>query len=170
MRAGVMLFFVLALLMVLVAPCCFAETVPAIVSDSEAQSQAVQSDATGTAQQSVSSTQSSSSSGTLSGIAADLTSADDTAGIRPVSPEEFAGKVNSMVNGMYGAASPVADTLAKLMLAAAGIVALFVLFSGMKLFQKVLGAALCVGFGLLLFYGAPYIVALVKGLVQYAAR
>ena len=93
-----------------------------------------------------------------------------TAGIRPVSPEEFTGRVNSIIDKAYAAASPVADAVAKIMLAAAGVAALFILFSGMKLFQKVLGAVLCAGFGLLLFHGAPYIVGMVKGLAQYATR
>jgi len=93
-----------------------------------------------------------------------------TAGIRPVSPEEFTGRVNDMLDKMYVAASPVTNVMAKIMLAVAGITALFVLFSGMKLFQRVVGAVFCIGFGLLLFYGAPYIVGMVKGLAQYATR
>lgn len=93
-----------------------------------------------------------------------------TAGIRPVSPEEFTGRVNDMLDKMYVAASPVTDAVAMVMLAAAGIAALFILFSGMKLFQKVVGAVLCAGLGLLLFYGAPYFVGMVKGIAQYATR
>ncbi|MDK2888054.1 MAG: hypothetical protein PWP72_932 [Thermoanaerobacter sp.] len=91
-------------------------------------------------------------------------------GIQPVSPDQFAQKVNTMIDGAYKAAGPVTDAVAKIMLAVAGVVALLVLFSGMKLFQRVLGAVLCVGFGLLLFYGAPYVVGLIKGLAQYATR
>jgi type IV secretory pathway VirB2 component (pilin) len=91
-------------------------------------------------------------------------------GIQPVSPDQFAKKINTMIDGAYKAAGPVTDAVAKIMLAVAGVAALLVLFSGMKLFQRVLGAVLCVGFGLLLFYGAPYVVGLIKGLAQYATR
>lgn len=93
-----------------------------------------------------------------------------TAGIQPVSPEEFAGRVNSIMDKLYTTASPITDTVAKLMLAAAGVGALLVFFSGMKLFHRVVGAVLCIGFGLLLFYGAPYIVGAVKGLAIYATK
>ncbi|MQL53612.1 hypothetical protein GFC01_15340 [Desulfofundulus thermobenzoicus] len=98
------------------------------------------------------------------------TPATGTGGIQPVSPEQFAQKVNTMIDGAYKAAGPVTDAVAKIMLAVAGVAALLVLFSGMKLLQRVIGAVLCVGFGLLLFYGAPYVVGLVKGLAQYATR
>ncbi|WP_072870877.1 hypothetical protein [Desulfofundulus thermosubterraneus] len=91
-------------------------------------------------------------------------------GIQPVSPEQFAQKTNSMIDAAYKAAGPVADAVAKIMLAVSGLAALLVLFSGMKLFQKVVGAVLSIGFGILLFYGAPYIVGLVKGLAQYVTR
>ncbi|MGB9825897.1 MAG: hypothetical protein ACPLRU_04415 [Desulfofundulus sp.] len=91
-------------------------------------------------------------------------------GIQPVSPDQFAQKVNTMIDGAYKAAGPVTDAVAKIMLAVAGVAALLVLFSGMRLFQRVLGAVLCVGFGVLLFYGAPYIVGLIKGLAQNATR
>ena len=89
-------------------------------------------------------------------------------GIQPVSPDQFASKVNKLIDGAYRTASPITDAVAKIMLALAGIAALLVLFSGMKLFQRVLGAIMCIGFGLLLFYGAPYFVGLIKGLIQYA--
>ncbi|MDQ0287751.1 type IV secretory pathway VirB2 component (pilin) [Desulfofundulus luciae] len=91
-------------------------------------------------------------------------------GIQPVSPDQFAQKVNTMIDGAYKAAGPVTDAVAKIMLAVAGVAALLVLLSGMKLFQKVVGAVLSIGFGILLFYGAPYIVGLVKGLAQYVTR
>jgi len=94
----------------------------------------------------------------------------DTSGIPPVSPEEFTSRVNGIMDKLYTASSPITDTVAKLMLAAAGIGALLVFFSGMKLFQRVVGAVLCIGFGLLLFYGAPYIVGAVKGLAIYATK
>ncbi|NHM26937.1 MULTISPECIES: hypothetical protein [Desulfofundulus] len=96
--------------------------------------------------------------------------AAESGGIQPVSPDQFAQKVNTMIDGAYKAAGPVTDAVAKIMLAVAGVAALLVLFSGMKLFQKVVGAVLSIGFGLLLFYGAPYIVGLVKGLAQYVTR
>ncbi|RKO65686.1 hypothetical protein [Desulfofundulus salinus] len=96
--------------------------------------------------------------------------ASGSGGIQPVSPDQFAQKVNTMIDGAYKAAGPVTDAVAKIMLAVAGVAALLVLFSGMKLFQKVVGAVLSIGFGILLFYGAPYVVGLVKGLAQYVTR
>lgn len=89
-------------------------------------------------------------------------------GIKPVSPQEFAHKTNNMINSLYKAAGPVTDTLAKIMFALCGIAAFLVLISGLKLLNRVIGAVLCVGLGLILFYGAPFIVGLVKGLTQYA--
>ncbi|HOV79390.1 MAG TPA: hypothetical protein PK728_04730 [Bacillota bacterium] len=95
---------------------------------------------------------------------------NNTSGIPPVSPEEFTNRVNGIMDKLYTTASPITDTVAKLMLAVAGIAALVVFFSGMKLFQRVVGAVLCIGFGLLLFYGAPYIVGAIKGLAIYATK
>jgi hypothetical protein len=91
-------------------------------------------------------------------------------GIQPVSPDQFAEKVNKLMDGAYRTAAPITDAVAKIMLAVAGVAALLVLFSGMKLFQRVLGSIMCIGFGLLLFYGAPYVVGLIKGLAQYATQ
>lgn len=96
------------------------------------------------------------------------TDAAQSGGIRPVSPQEFAQRTTSMLNSLYDAASPVADAVAVGVLIASGICALFVIFSGMKLLHRVVGAVLSVGFGLILYYGAPYIVGLFKGLAQHA--
>jgi hypothetical protein len=78
--------------------------------------------------------------------------------------------MDKLIDGAYRTAGPITDATAKIMLALAGIAALLVLFSGMKLFQRVLGSIMCIGFGLLLFYGAPYVVGLIKGLAQYATQ
>lgn len=95
---------------------------------------------------------------------------EPTTGIQPVSPDQFVDKVNKLMDGAYRTAAPITDAVAKIMLAVAGAAALLVLFSGMKLFQRVLGSIMCIGFGLLLFYGAPYVVGLIKGLAQYATQ
>ncbi|MBC7323774.1 MAG: hypothetical protein H5T99_00475 [Moorella sp. (in: Bacteria)] len=97
-------------------------------------------------------------------VAPTLAFADEgTAGITPVAPHEFVGKVDRAVDAVYKTAQPLADGLGKVMLAAGGIVALLVLVSGLKLLWRVVWAALAVGLGLLLFYNAPLIVAAVKG-------
>ncbi|MGQ9824785.1 MAG: hypothetical protein ACUVSK_07285 [Desulfotomaculales bacterium] len=88
---------------------------------------------------------------------------EGTAGIQPVPPHEFVGKVDKAVDAVYRSAQPLADGLGKVMLAAGGIVALLVLISGLSLLKRVVWAALAVGLGLLLFYNAPLIVAVIKG-------
>ncbi len=98
------------------------------------------------------------------------TTATEQVEIEAVSPEEFTGKVSTLINKAYTAASPVTDTVAKLMLAIAGIASLFILFSGMAFFKRIIGAVITIGFGLLLFYGAPYVVGVIKGLAAFAAN
>lgn len=88
---------------------------------------------------------------------------EGTAGIQPIPPHEFVGKVDKAVDAVYKTAQPLADGLGKVMLAGGGIVALLVLVSGLKLLWRVIWAALAVGLGLLLFYNAPLIVAAIKG-------
>ena len=87
-------------------------------------------------------------------------------GIQPVSPEQFTQKVDGMIDRAYRAASPVTDAVAKIMLAVTGVAALLILFTGIKAFYKIFVAVLSIGFGILLFYGAPHIVGLIKGLAQ----
>lgn len=95
----------------------------------------------------------------LPALAAD----EGTAGIQPVAPHEFVGKVDKAVDAVYKSAQPLADGLGKVMLAAGGIAALLVLVSGLKLLWRVVYAALAVGLGLFLFYNAGLIVAAIKG-------
>ncbi|MBO8128959.1 MAG: hypothetical protein H0Z39_07140 [Peptococcaceae bacterium] len=82
--------------------------------------------------------------------------------VRPVSPEQFTGKIQTLGEKIYEVASPITDTMAKLVLAAAGISALLVLVVGTKILGRVLGAVLAVAFGLVLWYGAPYLVGVIK--------
>jgi hypothetical protein len=102
----------------------------------------------------------------LPALAAD----EGTAGIPPVAPHEFVGKVEKAVDAAYRSAQPLADGLGKVVLAAAGIVALLVLFSGFKLLFRVIGAAAAVAIGLLLFYNAGLIVSVIKGASEWFAR
>ena len=88
-------------------------------------------------------------------------------GIKPVSPEEFAGKLEALGEKAYQAASPLTDMAAKLALAAAAVLAFLVVVVGSAVLKRVLGAALAVVLGLLLWYCAPYLVALVKGLAEW---
>lgn len=88
------------------------------------------------------------------------------AGIRPVSSEEFFGKINTMIGEIYKAASPIIDSVAVIMLAVAGVTASFMLFSGASLLIRILGSVFGIGIGFLLYYNAPYVIGLVKGLIQ----
>ncbi len=88
-------------------------------------------------------------------------------GIKPVSPEEFAGKLEALGEKAYRAASPLTDVAAKLALAAAAVLAFLVVVVGSLVLKRVFGAALAVALGLLLWYCAPYLVALVKGLAEW---
>jgi len=139
-RRMTVLFFVLMLVMALAVPCCFAGTVPA-AAGGEAQVQQPQ------------------------GVDQPV-SGGGTAGIRPVGPDEFAGKISGVIDRAYAVALPLADSLAKVMLFAAGVVALLFLFSGVAVLKRVAGAVIAVGVGLLLLYGAPHIIGLVKGLAM----
>jgi hypothetical protein len=56
---------------------------------------------------------------------------------------------------------------AKLALAAAAVLAFLVVVVGSAVLKRVFGAALAVALGLLLWYCAPYLVALVKGLAEW---
>jgi len=87
--------------------------------------------------------------------------AGGTAGLQPVSPEQLAGKLTRLVDEGVAAASPVLDSTAKLVLAAAGMLLLFFIVSG-RVVSRAIGTVIAVVFGLLLWYAAPYIVALVK--------
>jgi len=88
-------------------------------------------------------------------------------GIRPVSPEEFANKLEALGEKAYQAASPLTDMAAKLALAAAAVLAFLVVVVGSAVLKRVFGAALAVALGLLLWYCAPYLVAMIKGLAAW---
>lgn len=89
-----------------------------------------------------------------------------TAGIHPVSSEEFSGKINKTISEIYKTASPIIDGVAVIMLAVTGVAAPFMLFSGASLLSRVLGSVFGIGIGLLLYYKAPYVIGLVKRLIQ----
>lgn len=86
------------------------------------------------------------------------------AGIQPVSPTEFAGKIDSAAKSAYKTAEPVVDTIASLVFSCTGIAAFFVLFAGMALLKRVIASLLTAGFGLLVYYGTPLFVGVIKGI------
>lgn len=86
------------------------------------------------------------------------------AGIQPVSPTEFAGKIDSAAKSAYKTAEPVVDTIASLVFSCTGIAAFFVLFAGMALLKRVIASLLTAGFGLLVYYGTPLIIGVIKGI------
>lgn len=88
-------------------------------------------------------------------------------GIQPVSPERFAGKLTRLAEALYEAATPVTDALAKTVLALAGVVLVFFLVSGFKVASRAIGTIIAVTVGLLLWYGAPYLVAMIKWLAAW---
>ncbi|MGB9792597.1 MAG: hypothetical protein ACPLTR_08490 [Thermacetogeniaceae bacterium] len=94
-------------------------------------------------------------------------SSGEVGGIRPVSPEEFAGKVQALGEKLYGAASPVADTVAKLSLAAAGILLILLIVLGAGILRRVVGALFAVAVGLAIWHGAPYIVGVIKYITNW---
>ncbi|MGQ9533429.1 MAG: hypothetical protein ACUVTQ_11620 [Desulfotomaculales bacterium] len=88
-------------------------------------------------------------------------------GIRPVSPDEFSSKLNRLGDKLYETASPVTDTVAKLTVALAGVCLILFLAFGAKVVSRAVGAVLAVALGLGLWYGAPYIVGMVKWVVAW---
>lgn len=88
-----------------------------------------------------------------------------TAGVPPVSIEKFTGKINAITSKIYNATKPIIDNLAVIALCIAGFAAMFMVFSGADdMFRRVIGAVFCIGIGLLLYHGAPFIAGLIKGL------
>jgi hypothetical protein len=88
-------------------------------------------------------------------------------GVQPVSPEKFAGKLTKLADAIYQAASPVTDAVAKTSVAFAGVLLIFFLVTGYKVASRAIGAVVSVVVGLLLWYGAPYFVALIKWLAAW---
>ncbi|MEW6448850.1 MAG: hypothetical protein AB1426_12355 [Bacillota bacterium] len=88
-------------------------------------------------------------------------------GIKPVSPEEFSGKLNRLGDKLYETAGPVTDTVAKIVIALAGVCLILFLAFGAKVVSRAVGAALAVALGLGLWYGAPYLVGMVKWVVAW---
>ncbi|MGI9951373.1 hypothetical protein V3F56_03340 [Moorellaceae bacterium AZ2] len=97
----------------------------------------------------------------VQGSASSTQSGGGTAGIEPVSPEQLANKLTHLVDEGVSAASPILDSAAKLILALAGVLLLFFIVSG-KVVSRAIGTIIAVAFGLLLWYAAPYIVAMLK--------
>ncbi len=88
-------------------------------------------------------------------------------GVQSVSPEKFAAKLTKLADAIYQAASPVTDAAAKTAVALAGVLLIFFLVTGYKVASRAIGAVVSVVAGLLLWYGAPYFVALVKWLAAW---
>ncbi|MGQ9498517.1 MAG: hypothetical protein ACUVSP_09590 [Desulfotomaculales bacterium] len=88
-------------------------------------------------------------------------------GIRPVPPEEFSAKLNQLGDKLYETASPVTDTVAKVVVALTGVCLIMFLAFGVKVVSRAVGAVLAVALGLGLWYAAPYIVGLIKGVVAW---
>jgi len=88
-------------------------------------------------------------------------------GIPVVSPEHFAGKLNQLGDTLYKTASPVADMIAKLSLAGSGLLLVLLLVLGAGILRRVVGALFAVCLGLTLWYGAPYLVEMIKYLAVW---
>lgn len=88
-------------------------------------------------------------------------------GVQPVSPEKFAAKLTKFADAIYQAASPVTDAAAKTAVALAGVLLIFFLVTGYKVASRAIGAIVSVVAGLLLWYGAPYFIALIKWVVAW---
>lgn len=83
-------------------------------------------------------------------------------GIEPVSPDQFAGKLQDLGDKLYKAVSPVTDTAAKIALAIAGLLLVATLAVAPGLAGRVVGAMFGIALGVCLWYCAPYIVGLLK--------
>lgn len=88
-------------------------------------------------------------------------------GVQPVSPEKFAAKMTKFADAIYQAVSSVTDAAAKTSVAFAGVLLIFFLVTGYKVATRAIGAVVSVVVGLLLWYGAPYFVALIKWLAAW---
>lgn len=88
-------------------------------------------------------------------------------GIEPVSPDRFTGKLKDLGDMLYSAVSPVADTVAKISLATAGILLVAMLVIAPGLARRAVGAIFAVVIGLCLWYCAPYIVGVIKYLALW---
>lgn len=93
--------------------------------------------------------------------------AETVGGIDPVSPEQFAGKFTELGDIIYGAASPITDTVAKISLSLAGLLLVVMLIIGPGLIRRVIGAVFSVAVGLCLWYSAPHLVGLIKYLAAW---
>lgn len=92
----------------------------------------------------------------------DSSGSNTVGGIEPVSPGDFSAKLQKLGDKLYSTASPLVDMTAKLSLAGAALLLLLVLILGAGVLQRVVGACFGVALGLLLFYCAPQIVAVIK--------
>lgn len=88
-------------------------------------------------------------------------------GIKPVSPEKFGSKVQQLGDTIYDATSPITDVVAKLGIAFSGLILIFVLVLGTRILVRVVGSVVAVAMGILMWYGAPYIVGIFKYLAVW---
>ncbi len=86
----------------------------------------------------------------------------DTGGIAPVSAAHFIASLQGLGNRLYNSAAPIIDVVAKLAFAAIGIFLIVAIFLGAKALRWILGTALAMALGILIFYGAPWIVEVIK--------
>lgn len=87
--------------------------------------------------------------------------------IEPVSPSEITGKVDKLVGTVYESAKPLIQTASKVMLAAAGVMLIFVLVFGKTLLKKAIGTLFFVGLGLFLYINVDKVVGVYLWLANY---
>ncbi|ACX51875.1 hypothetical protein Adeg_0729 [Ammonifex degensii KC4] len=100
----------------------------------------------------------------LVALAAD---AQGPAGIQPIPPSEAVNRVDTLMGKGYLALGSVVDRLALLVFGAAAVCALAAFFTGWAFFKKVLGMLALVALGLLVFYLAPFLVGVTKGIAVH---
>ncbi|MEW6727530.1 MAG: hypothetical protein AB1327_11340 [Bacillota bacterium] len=88
-------------------------------------------------------------------------------GVPVVSPEKFGSKLNELGEIAYRQASPITDMVAKLSIATSGLLLILLLVLGAGILRRVVGAVFAVAVGLGLWYGAPYIVGLIKSVAVW---
>lgn len=88
-------------------------------------------------------------------------------GIQPIPPSETVSRMDSFMGEGYQALAAVVDGLALLVFGAAAVVALAAFFTGWGFFKKVLGMLALIALGLLVFYLAPFLVGVVKGIAAH---
>jgi hypothetical protein len=92
---------------------------------------------------------------------------DAPAGVQPVDPGRFVGKVEQLGDWAYTAASPVMDTAVKVVIAAAGVLFFLVIIGGVKMFLRAIAVVATAALGLALWHSAPRLVETIKGLAAW---